>query len=164
MATNKKTAKSGASSALTSKNIPGTVADPDILKNQLPSGFVDEANYTAPEGMIVRSMAPMIKPADWPVGKVLVGKFTKIFETNPTAKKKGEGIEIMPKGASVGVAVPAVATIRQGLEMQGNGAEATSEYLGRYIAIKKLEARLPSKKGQAAWHFVIAIYPEGFGG
>jgi hypothetical protein len=127
----------------------------------LPVGFVPLENFQAPEGIIVKSMSPMIKPADFPVGRVFVGKFTKMFETSPDNKKKGEGIEIVPHGAPMGIAVPAVATIRQGLEITGTGTEAKSPYIGRTISIQKMEKRIASKKGQAAWHFIIGIYPEG---
>lgn len=126
------------------------------------TGFIttEEFRESMPEGVIVKSMSPLMKPVNFPTDKVLVGVFTKIFETNPAKGKKGEGIEIVPEGAPVGIALPAVATLRQGLEISGVGTAATSPFLGRTVAIKMLPERLQSKKGQAAWHFVVAIYPK----
>lgn len=130
-----------------------------LATNELPQGFVDLAAFQAPAGILVKSMSPLIKPGDFPVGKVFVGKFTKLFETNPSAKKKGEGLEIVPEGAPMGIAVPCVATIRQGLEITGEGKDAKSPFLGRTISIQRMEKRIASKKGQAAWHFIIGIFP-----
>lgn len=123
-------------------------------------GFVEASDFSLPEGAEINSMSPLVRPSEFPVGRVLVGKFTKIFETNPTPKKKGEGIEIVPNGSRVGIALPAVATLRTALKIEGEGKSATSEYIGRTIAVQLLPNKIPSKKGQDAWHFLVAIYPE----
>lgn len=117
----------------------------------------------------VVSMSPMLKPNNWPKdaeGKnlVLVGVFTKIFETTPAKKKVGFGIEVVPEGAPHGVAIPGTALIRSGLEISGEGKGATSPHLDKVIEVWLGEDPLPSKKGQAAWHFMIQIHePSGSG-
>lgn len=136
------------------------------------SPFKARSEVVTPAGVIVKSMSPMLKPAAWPVidGKnaVLVGVFTKTFNTaefsEGTGKDKktkvGTGIEVVPEGAPVGVALPVTATLRTGLEITGDGAEAKSPHLGCVVEIELLPERIKSKKGQAAWHFVVAIHPK----
>jgi len=134
------------------------------------SAFVPAGSVKANKDIIIISMSPMIKPAQWPKGAdgnnlTLFGRFKKIFPTKPGkgddgADKVGEGVEIVPDGQPVGVALPCTATLRQGLALTGSGENATSEYLGRNVAIELLPNKIPSKKGNAAWHFVVAIYPE----
>lgn len=145
-----------------------TEAGPDARTEiALPGGFMDESAYKAPAGVIVKSMSPMIKLEKFPVGKVLVGVFTKCFKAGEFKNedgtmRPGTGIEIVPKGAPVGIAIPLAATLRTGLEVVGTGNEAKSQYFGREVAIKKMPDRIPSKKGQDAWNFIVLIYqPEG---
>lgn len=132
----------------------------------LPQGFVDTAEYVKPEGAIVKVMSPLMRPKDFPVGKVLVGKFAKLFDTNPGenedgTKKIGEGLEIIPPGSDIGIALPAVATLKTALEItRAPGQPAVSPYVGRIISVQKMENRIPSKKGNDAWHFIVAIHPE----
>lgn len=146
------------------RKIPGTEPIPAVAKN---SPFVARSAVSTPKGAVVKSMSPMLKPALWPKidgqNAVLVGVFTKCF---PTAEfkegketKTGTGVEIVPAGAPVGVALPVTATLRTGLEITGDGEKATSPHLGRTVEIELLAERIKSKKGQAAWHFVVAIYP-----
>lgn len=153
-------------------NKPADAPAPALSKSDLQNavvpaghftgGFVDAGKFQMPAGAVVKTMAQMVKPRDFPVGKVLVGKFVKIFETRPGKDesgndKLGEGIEIVPDGAQIGVALPAGAIIRRALEIEGKGAAATSKYLGKTIAVQKLPDKIPSKKGNDAWNFVIAI-------
>lgn len=144
--------------ALTKSDLQNAV----VPASHFASGFVDAAAFQMPASAVVKTMAPMIKPKDFPVGKVLVGRFKSIFETKPGkaedgTDKLGEGIEIVPDGAQLGVAIPAGAVIRRALEIEGRGAAATSKFLGKTIAVQKLAEKIPSKKGNDAWNFVIAI-------
>lgn len=127
------------------------------------AGFVPAEKYVSPTNARVVSMAPMIKPAAFPVGVVLVGKFAKIFATKPGknddgSDKTGEGVEIMPDGAKVGIALPAVAVLKRALEITGSGDNATSPLLGKTVAIQKLAEKIPSKKGNSAWNFIVEIH------
>lgn len=127
------------------------------------SGFVPAENYVSPAGAKVVSMAPMLKPSAFPVGVVLVGKFAKIFATKPGknddgSDKTGEGFEIMPEGAKVGIALPAVAVLKRALEITGSGDAATSPHLGKTVAIQKLADKIPSRKGNSAWNFIVEIH------
>lgn len=134
------------------------LADPSTM-----AGFIDKTGFELPEGAVIKSRSPMVPPKLFPVGKVLVGRFAKMFQTEPQKGKMGVGIEIIPYGSQIGIAVPAVATIAQGLEITGadKGLEgAKTPYLGRTIALQRMEGKLKSKKGQDAWHFIVAIYPE----
>lgn len=142
---------------------PGALATPSAMQG----GFVDRKEAVLPKGVIIKSFAPLIKPINWPKGKDgvnmrLVGKFVKIFTTQASKTKTGLGIEIVPDGAPVGVALPVTATLRTGLAISGEAENAKSEYMGRYVAIELLDEKLPSKKGQSAWNFVVAIYPNDY--
>lgn len=139
-----------------------------------PSAFLPRAAVKRVEGVTVKSMSPMLKPINWPKidgqNAVLVGVFTKTFATGDfkegTGKneitKKGTGVEIVPQGAPVGIGLPVTTTLRTGLDITGDGKEATSPYLGRTVEIELMPERIKSKKGQAAWHFLIAIYPADY--
>lgn len=132
----------------------------------VPEGFQDAKDFQMPEGAEIKVMSPMIRPVDFPVGKVLVGVFTKIFQTTPGKNedgtdKKGFGVEIVPEGAQVGIALAAVATLKGALNITGTSMEdVKSPYLGRTIAVQRSANRLPSKKGNDAWHFLVAILPD----
>jgi hypothetical protein len=124
----------------------------------------EEAATARPKDVVVKSMSPMLKPAQWPAGAVLVGKFVRLFETHPGnnedgTPKLGEGIEIVPEGSPVGVSLPAVAVLRTALEISGKGKEATSPFIGRIIEVELL-GKVPSKKGNDAWNFLVSIHPE----
>jgi len=150
------TAAAAPSAALTVNDIrPSTLA---VL------GAFQGTEFQLPEGVEIKALSPMIKPLDFPVGRVLVGKLTRLFETKPgTAEdgsaKKGEGLEIIPPGAKIGVSIPATAVLRVALDITGKGAEAKCPYIGRFIAVQKAAEKLPSKKGNDAWNFMVAIYP-----
>lgn len=154
MASKKKKPVPGSVASLT---VPGENAQVSIASM---SAFQSADDYKAPQGAIVKSMSPLLKPANFPLGKVLVGVFTKIFETRPAEGKVGEGVEIVPAGSPVGIALPVVATLRTGLELTGAGKQASSPHLGSTVAIKLMPERIPSKKGQDAWNFVVIIYPK----
>lgn len=152
------------------------VSKPEGLEAATPmaSPFVSRSVLKPVEGVIVKSMSPMLKPINWPVidGKnaVLVGVFTKCFKSGEftegtgknAVKKNGTGVEIVPAGRPVGAALPLTATLRTGLDVTGDGAEAVSPFFGRTVEIELLPEKIPSKKGNAAWHFTVAIYPEGY--
>lgn len=121
-------------------------------------------DYVIPEGIEIRSMSPLIAPAQFPANRRLVGKFTKIFETEPTKGKKGVGVEIIPIGMTSGIALPAVTTLARGLGLDDveKGKDATSPYIGRYVMIERLPNKIPSKQGQAAWNFLVGILPADY--
>jgi hypothetical protein len=132
------------------------------------SPFLDRGSVSM-ENVRVTSMSPLIAPSKFPIGKILMGKFTKIFVTKEFAtdqqvkkgeSRKGLGVEIMPAGAKVGIALPVVATLKTGLEIRGEGETATSENLGKTVYIELLPEKLKSKKGQDAWHFLVGIGEE----
>lgn len=141
-------------------------------KIETPSAFVSRSSLPKTEGVIIKSMSPMLKPTNWPKidgqNAVLVGIFTKTFDSGDFVEgsgedkksKKGTGVEIVPVGRPVGVALPVTATLRTGLDLTGDGKNAVSPYLGRLVEIELLPEKIPSKKGQAAWHFTVAIHPE----
>lgn len=143
-------------------NAEGAVIPVNPATDLFSALFVPD-NFQMPEGTVVASMSPMIKPGDFPAGRRLLGKFSKLFKTKPADDKDGAGIEITPDGAPVGIAIAAVTTIARALKIeQKNGEEPTSVYLGRYIVIERMEKKIPSKRGQDAWNFLVAILPEGF--
>ena len=165
---NSNNAGATASASTQSAPVPSvalTTADVRPATLAIMEAFQSE-NFQLPEGVEIKALSPMIKPIDFPVGRILVGKLTRIFETKPGqnedgSAKKGEGLEIIPHGAKVGVSLPATAVLRTALDITGKGGEAKPPYLGRYLAIQKTANKIPSKKGNDAWNFMVAIYPEG---
>lgn len=135
-------------------------------QNAAMSAFVSRSEANISDEAEVKSMSPMMKPDKWPAGKILTGRLKKFFtcgefkDSNGNLKI-GTGVEIVPEGAKVGVALALVATLRMGLEVTGDGKEATSDYIGRIVHVELLPDRLPSKRGQDAWHYLVAIEPEG---
>lgn len=155
---------SSKSLALTREDLNNSTASGGVLAL---GGFVPAGQFVKPEGAITKTMSPMVKPKDFPAGAVYTGVFARIFKTNPGLgddgqQKEGEGVEIIPAGADIGISLPCVATLKTALGIQGKGESATSEYLGRTVAIQKMEQRIPSKKGQAAWHFIVSIFPADY--
>ena len=152
MSSNKK------STALSLTQLKAGTAELSVANSAM---FSDASNFSLPEGAEVVSRSPMLKPADFPDNKVLTGVFKKIFGTTPQDGKKSVGVEIVPPGGQIGVALPAVATIAQGLKIDdcNKGADATSPYVGRVVSIQKLPGKLKSKRGQDAWNFLVAIHP-----
>lgn len=150
--------------------VPKLSGGMELEKGSIASPFVKRSSMPRVEGVIVKSMSPMLKAINWPKidgeNAVLVGVFTKVFQCGEFKGDKkesprvGTGIEIVPALAQVGVAIPVTATLRTGLEIKGDGDDATSPYLGRTVEIELLPERIKSKKGQAAWHFIVGIHPE----
>src|SRR3954462_10082657 len=106
------------------------------------SAFAPRASLPRVEGVIVRSMSPMIKPKFWPKHEgrnmVLVGVLTKCFKSgewkdNENNIRIGTGVEVVPVGQPVGVSLPVTATLRTGLEITGDGTSAVSPYFGRVV-------------------------------
>jgi hypothetical protein len=129
----------------------------------LPTGF-GVKGLVLPKKADIKSFSPILKPADFPAEPAyLLGVFKKIFNTREFGqegtKKQGLGVEIVPHGARIGVALPVVATLRIGLEIDG---QSHSPYIGRTVCIQKYPERIKSNKGNDAWNFVVAIYPEGW--
>jgi hypothetical protein len=117
----------------------------------------------------VKSRSPMIKPAAFPIGQQLRGVIKRLItcEVQPAVAaskgkeavpaKYGNLIEIVPQGATVGAAVPTVATIKMALEITGEGDSAECPYIGYEVIIERLDSRIPSKRGNDAWNFVVAL-------
>jgi len=150
--------KPSAGNSVSALTAPASPLSPAI------SGFQTAKDFALPAGATVKSFSPIIKPADFPVGQVFVGKFTKIFHTREFpmtggGKKQGYGIEIIPAGAQVGIALPLVATLATAIEFN-EAAEIKSPFIGRTVAVQKGENKLKSTKGQDAWNFIVAVYPE----
>jgi hypothetical protein len=123
------------------------------------------------KGLKVRSRSPLLKPAVFPVGRILSGIFKRTIVCIAGKGEKGRDklgclIEIVPDLNSVGVAIPATATLVGPLEItqEGDGTkEGTkflSPYIGHMVEIEKLDDKIPSKKGQDAWNFLVAISDE----
>lgn len=148
--------------------LPGTETALDMVAIDsnmgLMAGFVPNAGFEMPSGTIIKSLSPLIKPAEFPTGIKLVGKFTRLFTTHATKEKLGAGIEIIPHGMPVGIAIPATRTLQIALEIDDAelGDKAKSPYIGRYIIVEKLPNKIPSKQGQDAWNFLVAILPEDY--
>lgn len=118
---------------------------------------MDTGEYT------VISRSPMIRPGQLPLNKVLKGRLKRFITctARPATKdepaKLGTMMEIVPDGSQVGVALACTAILCGALRIQGVGETATSEFMGKNIAIRRLEEKAPSKKGQDAWNFIVAV-------
>jgi hypothetical protein len=130
------------------------------------AGMFQKGEAFESSGFIVKSRSPMLKPGDIPTDMVVVGVLRKLIVCNSGVgedqkQKRGVLIELVPQGAQVGAAIPATAVIQGALDMQGVGTEnPTCPYLGHEIAIRRLEEKIPSKKGNNAWNFIVAISSE----
>jgi hypothetical protein len=129
---------------------------------EIASSFLQPANKLDASRFIIKSRSPLIKPGQLPLGQVAVGVLVGFISCEAGKDEKGEPkpgtlIEFRPKGAKVGFCLPAVATLAGALEMKGVGKEATSPYIGHEIAIQRLEEKIPSKRGNSAWNFIVAI-------
>lgn len=126
----------------------------------LPTGFIGVDKYQKPEGAEVITMSPMLEPKKFPTGAVYRGVLKKVFVTNPPGGKKGEGIELVPVGADMGIAIAATANIKHALQIvTADNGVPTSPYVGRTIDLQLGNPpRLPSKKGSDSWNFVVAIH------
>jgi hypothetical protein len=69
-------------------------------------------------------------------------------------------VEIIPVGAKVGVSLPLVATLKMGLQVGVVDGEPVSALLGKVVHIQLLPEKLPSKKGQAAWNYLVGYEEE----
>lgn len=123
---------------------------------------LEDSHASDMKGFVVKSRSPMLKPALIPTGKIIRGIFTKLItcvsalEKDGT-KKPGNLIEIVKEGNQIGVAIPLTAVLANALEVTGKGDEAESKWLGHEIAIERLADKIPSKQGQDAWNFIVAI-------
>ena len=117
-------------------------------------------------GLKVKSRSPMLKPSQFPEGRILSGIVKRLIrcvsgKNEDGSDKYGCLIEIVPEMNSVGVAIPATATLSGPLEITQKGAGASTEfstpYIGHTIEIEKLPDKIPSKKGQSAWSFLVAL-------
>lgn len=136
--------------------------------------FFKRSQVKATGKVIVKSMSPILKPINWPKidgqNVVVVGIFTKVVPLSEFTEgqgkdektRQGYGVEIVPEGAPVGIVLPLVATLKTGLDITLDDAtrSGTSMALGKTVEIELLPERIPSKKGQAAWHFIVAIHDQ----
>jgi len=125
------------------------------------SAFVDSQELDG-GGFTIKTRSPLIKPDKFPLDKVLKGVFTKLVpcicgKMEDGKDKWGNLIEIVPVGAKVGVALAATAVLRGALDITGVGEEADSIHIGKVVAIQRLPEKLPSKKGNDAWNFIVGI-------
>lgn len=118
-------------------------------------------------GKEIKARSPIMTAALFPADQEVTGLFKRIamlgeFKDKGSKEvRKSIGIEIVPEdGVGIGIVVPVVAGIRFGLEITGEGEQASSQYIGRIITIQKEAEKIPSSKGNAAWNFIIAIHPE----
>lgn len=122
------------------------------------------------KGMTIKSRSPLLKPDLFPVGEIMTGIVKKLItcvagKNDDGTDKAGCLIEIVPSLDTVGYAIPAVATLMSALEIthvRGSGKEAvfSTPYLNHTVQIEKMAERIPSKKGQAAWMFLVAVSDE----
>ena len=119
--------------------------------------------------LIVKSRSPMIKPGDMPLGKAATGVLKRLISCTvqeedtkkKLPKKYGCLIELVPVGRQVGAAIPATAVIANALEIVDADSEnPKSPFIGHLVAIQRLPDKLPSKRGNDAWNFIIAVSPE----
>lgn len=128
-----------------------------------------EPDATASAQWEIRSLPPLILPHKWPKNaagqdKELTGRFVKAFRLREFAAqgaekaRVGTGIEIRADGSAGGVALPLTAVLRKALDVTGDGDEATSPNIGKVVKIM-LDSKnpIPSKQGQAAHNFKVAI-------
>lgn len=120
-------------------------------------------------GLKVKSRSPMLKPAQFPTGRILGGILKRLIrcvagKNDDGSDKYGCLIEIVPDLNAVGVAIPATATLMGPLEITQHGTGLSTEfktpYINHQVEIEKLEDKIPSKKGQDAWSFLVAIGEE----
>jgi hypothetical protein len=118
------------------------------------------------EGMTIKSRSPMLKPDKFPVGQLMTGIIKRLItcivgQGDAGEDKAGCLVEIVPTLDTVGYAIPAVATISSALDITstGKGKDAVFEtpYLNHRVQLEKMAERSPSKKGQAAWVFLVAV-------
>jgi len=117
----------------------------------VPISDLDSSKFT------VISRSPMLKPAQMPLGKAVVGVFTKLITCHPQKDKLGNMAEIVPVGSKVGVCIPLTGVLKGALRVTGEGDDAESEFVGKEVAIQRLNDKIPSKKGQDAWNFIVAV-------
>jgi hypothetical protein len=128
-----------------------------------PAGASDVSKFK------VKSRSPMIKPGAFPLGMQLRGVIKRLItcEVQPAVAaakgkeavpaKYGNLIEIVPLGGTVGAAVPTVATIKTALEIIGEGDDAVCPFIGYEVVLERLDGRIPSKRGNDAWNFIVAL-------
>jgi hypothetical protein len=127
--------------------------------------FFKKASEVNREGFEVKSRPPTIKPVDFSPGMVLEGVLVGVHGIPAT--KKGDGkpwckIHIKPEGDRIGVEMAAGALLRSALEINAEDAEgATSPFIGHLVTIELGDpVKLPSKKGNDAWNFIVGISPD----
>ncbi len=129
-----------------------------------------DARSGVSKGLRVKSRSPLLKPAQFPTGRILSGIIKRLITCKVgVGEKKGSIkygclIEIVPDLNSVGVAIPATATLMSPLEItqhgEGDATEFQTPYINHTVEIEKLEDKIPSQKGQSAWNFLVAISEE----
>jgi hypothetical protein len=137
---------------------------PSTAPVQTGSGLDSFLSTKPVEGMEIRSLPMLVKPATLPDGAMVTGTFDSIC-TLPLPDG-GFSRAIVLSNGNVKIAVPATAVIARALGLPEIGKDAkleaaqaacTSPDLGKVIAIQKTGRKLPSKKGQDAWEFIVAV-------
>lgn len=119
------------------------------------------------KGFNVRSRPPTIKPTDFSPGMVLEGVLKSVERIEGTAHRKGESVKpwvkihIVPEGEDIGVSMAAGAMIAQALDIEIGDDGAECPFIGHLITVELGDPiKLPSKKGNEAWNFVVAVSPD----
>jgi hypothetical protein len=139
-------------------------AEKQVENDQEPQSvyeyFVDAKKVPLPENAEVKGNAEMFDLNKFPRGKRLSGIFKRCFKTKSFGTgdqtRQGTGIEIIPDGAKHGIGLGVCASLRGGLEISGDGDNATSNNIGKRVHIE-YKGKAPNKKGQAAHQFIVAV-------
>jgi hypothetical protein len=117
-----------------------------------------------PEGVVVKTFAPLVKLKQFPTGKWLSGRFVGLFPIPPKKadQKPGVGIELLPNGSEKPFALPGCATLKMGLTIsQDKGGVWISPNIGRTVSVKLHPDKIVSaEEGKNdSWDFSVAIHP-----
>ena len=123
------------------------------------TGMFTESGEGFGEDMEIKSRAPWIKPLNFPVGKLLTGVLKGIGtrQSNQPDGRPWCMLEIVPLSGGIGVAITATATITEALQITYKNGVYETPFLGHKVSIEKLADKIPSKKGNDAWHFLVAV-------
>ena len=142
-----------------------------IKGNASIASMFQSAAHVDPNKYIIKSRSPLIKPHQMPEGQALIGvlqRFIGVEVGSGKDKRVGTLAEFKPQGSAIGYAIPLTAVLRGALEVTGDGAgettgdsgEAKSPFIGHEVVIQRMADKIPSKKGNDAWNFIVAISPE----
>lgn len=116
-----------------------------------------------PEGVVVKTFAPLLKLKQFPTGKWLTAIFVGLFPIPPkkSDQKPGVGIELLPHGSDKPFALPGCATLKMGLAISpGKDGLWISPNIGRTVSVKLHPDKIVSaEEGKNdSWDFTVAIH------